>query len=597
MSTSVETVRNARKLLCAYREKQERFLRNKRSGALYRDDKHVLTKEDQEYAMANFVGSYTKGLDTSAAPGLKENYIRLAKAISNGDAEAMALVKTNHPLDDPLASTIYCNLIGANRNAVLLPPPPGAGSEIRAYEMAELYAMSVLRDVPLSAYDQSQSNTLVLSTIQRLTAIPNILTVLQRKVNPKVADFTPLKLFRGIFDGPMNTTSFLSGFWEKMVNTPWARTDSDGLKVLSPSGIVYSRPAAATNYLKTAEAAIEHQTTPHSDVFSGPFDNFGVPNTLRDLAYIVKSETTISIFTRAAAVLDTANKRRKVGASDDVYAKSVVPVASNLSDMDVYAAMGELHRIALQSAWDEKWRKYRTLRPEAYGIIVNSEVTKAIPLNNGAFVIPSSIRKNVAFVDLINYVNENINPGAVNEAGILSQCYPNGCDYSPSYPSEVAVSAGALATLLKAKYVVDDKDVFTDDKYGTTAQEINKLAWNIAVGQCAAGVNYQSDIIDGISFGERLAVEYLRDLLSVSRPREAGDTCVKSQIAVSFPSFVGSQIKIVPVPIGDEVSNRYVKIVVAVVCVSLAAIILVLAGAMLSKYGLFPKYNGWFYKQ
>jgi hypothetical protein len=43
----------------------------------------------------------------------------------------------------------------------------------------------------------------------------------------------------------------------------------------------------------------------------------------------------------------------------------------------------------------------------------------------------------------------------------------------------------------------------------TVGGEINKLAWNIAIGRDFAGVHYRTDAIQSLLLGERIAIEFL----------------------------------------------------------------------------------------
>ena len=45
------------------------------------------------------------------------------------------------------------------------------------------------------------------------------------------------------------------------------------------------------------------------------------------------------------------------------------------------------------------------------------------------------------------------------------------------------------------------------------ASELNKLAYNVAVGRSFAGIHYRSDSVQGLLLGERVAVRLLRDLI------------------------------------------------------------------------------------
>jgi len=108
----------------------------------------------------------------------------------------------------------------------------------------------------------------------------------------------------------------------------------------------------------------------------------------------------------------------------------------------------------------------------------------------------------------------------------LPQSYPEGCPLHPSYPSGHATVAGACSVMLKAFF--DETQIVTDcvvassdglsllpysDTALTVGGEINKLAFNVAMGRDFAGIHYRSDAEAGMRLGEDVAISMLQDLI------------------------------------------------------------------------------------
>jgi membrane-associated phospholipid phosphatase len=113
----------------------------------------------------------------------------------------------------------------------------------------------------------------------------------------------------------------------------------------------------------------------------------------------------------------------------------------------------------------------------------------------------------------------------LHQSFLLPQGYPEGCPLHPSYPAGHAAIAGAGATVLKAffdeSFPVDDPVVASDDGLSlapysgpqlTVGDELNKLAWNVAVGRNMAGIHWRSDAIAGLKLGEAVALDLMREM-------------------------------------------------------------------------------------
>jgi hypothetical protein len=108
---------------------------------------------------------------------------------------------------------------------------------------------------------------------------------------------------------------------------------------------------------------------------------------------------------------------------------------------------------------------------------------------------------------------------------LLPQVFPEGCPIHPSYPSGHAAVAGACAVVLKACFdglmllpgcvepTEDGESLKPCHDFSPTVQdEIDKLAYNIAMGRNWAGIHFRSDNEAGLALGENVGISVLQDL-------------------------------------------------------------------------------------
>jgi len=167
---------------------------------------------------------------------------------------------------------------------------------------------------------------------------------------------------------------------------------------------------------------------------------------------------------------------------------------------------------ALKAAWFQKWLVHRRLRPEEFGGRIHHTRTRRV-----AYPIPDSLLA-CAAVD-----------GVFAQTGtyLLPQVYAEGCPLHPAYPSGHATVAGACSVVLKALF--DESALLPDCVHPTPdglslepcpssfaptiGAEVDKLAFNIAMGRNWAGIHYRSDALGGIRLGEEVGLAVLRDLV------------------------------------------------------------------------------------
>jgi hypothetical protein len=165
-------------------------------------------------------------------------------------------------------------------------------------------------------------------------------------------------------------------------------------------------------------------------------------------------------------------------------------------------------RIGLEGAWFHKWLVHRRLRPEVYAARVENELNGSKP-----YGLHPDILSSQAVTEVLQR----------NGNRLLPQAFPEGSPTHPSYPAGHASLSGACATVLKAvfdeDFVIPDPVQASEDGLVletwtgsdlTLGNEVDKLATNIAIARCAAGVHYRSDN-RGLRVGEAQAIGMLRD--------------------------------------------------------------------------------------
>lgn len=197
---------------------------------------------------------------------------------------------------------------------------------------------------------------------------------------------------------------------------------------------------------------------------------------------------------------------------------------TNGGPVEIAAGVAEISRHALKAAWVQKWRKHLRLRPEAMAARVVKEKEGVLPSGT---VHADLIALGAATLAAVAAQN-SANGGEAKE--FLSLQYAEGSPTHPSFPAGHAAIAGACTTFLKLYFADADwstlgfdpvhsldgsqLDAYTeaDAAQMTIMGELDKLASNIAIGRNIAGVHYRSDGDKGLELGEKVAIQYFKDL-------------------------------------------------------------------------------------
>ncbi len=201
--------------------------------------------------------------------------------------------------------------------------------------------------------------------------------------------------------------------------------------------------------------------------------------------------------------------------------------------VDAVRIVVEAMNSALKAAWFQKWYVHRRLRPEAFGGRIHNNMTGA-----ASYPVHEDILNSTALDMVFDRYGSYL----------LPQGFPEGGPCHPAYTSGHATWAGATATVLKAFFdedtVVPDPVVSSADGLAllpyegepmTVGGELNKLAWNIAMGRNYAGIHWRTDALEGLYLGESVAINLLTHLKALYAEPFGG---------FSFTTFSGDNVTV-----------------------------------------------------
>jgi membrane-associated phospholipid phosphatase len=523
-------------------------------------DENTYRTADQLFSSA--LGNYSKGLphspvsDCTTTPGEADPqaYDTFVKVLNSGDSAGFESIPVNalgdqkryRKLADPQSGLCF-DLEGPDPQALRLPPAFSISSAEAAGEMAELYWMAVLRDIPFDDFSKQPGDPTLQSAdgpevAQRAAADLSryakfVETLKREKVTAKT-------LFRSDSAGT-DRGSYVSQF------LLIGNTDAK-LGLRNTDGLVSYGPFKLSQKQRAALAGLDYMTEIQSwlavqngEDFSGR-DYFEQAPKLRyirkprDLATYVHFDMLYEAYLTAASYL--INEMEAVGHKmvrrypfNSGNAYSGDQVSKTQSGFATYGApqilslLAEVATRALKVVWYQKWFVHRRLRPETFGGRIHFHLTRdrKLYLNpDGTEIFDKMILDDLATGELSNFFG----PGRNWPDYLLPQAYPEGSPTHPSYGAGHAAVAGACVTILKAFF----KDVVfrnpvrvkptpsgdeleeippSDPSYEdlTVHGELNKLAANIAIGRNMAGVHYFSDYQKSRDLGETIGISVLRE--------------------------------------------------------------------------------------
>lgn len=470
-------------------QRQERAYEIRHAAALYYKNlppTRTTTNGDEE-RYPNRIANFSKAMPHNRLGEVElPAYERFLTAVKSGSADDFEEIPLGGMarLADPMAAYTFV-LEGGDPHHFTMAPPPAFASPEQAGEMAELYWMSVLRDVPFSDYG---SNPLAKSASEDLSRFPQFRTADGGKLDPR-------SLFRGNTSGDQ-VGPYLSQFLLKEIQYGTRRLDQkirtvvpgdDFLLTYGQWLAIQNGGAAGANRLDLTE---RHMLT------------------ARDLAEFVHQDFTYQAFLDAALILITM---RVPFDSRNPYRNSVTQSGfGTFGGPHILDLVARVVSAALKACWFQKFVVHRRLRPEELAGRVQNTKTGAAhyPLHEALLTSP-----------VLDLVSRRYN------TYLLPQAYPEGAPIHPSYPAGHAVIAGACATVLKALFhepqVINEAVEASASGLAivpyrgydrlTVGGELNKLAANISFGRNMAGIHFRSDGVAGMKLGEEVALSIFRD--------------------------------------------------------------------------------------
>jgi hypothetical protein len=494
---------------------------------LSRPPVHHPTNGDEE-RFPNRIGNFSKTLPHNELGEVDPAaYDALLRALKAGDFELMEQVpRAGGRFTNPLGGLAF-TLEGPDTAAVGLSPPPSIASPEWAADLAELYWMALLRDVPFSEYDGHPLAREARGDLARLSGYrgPRLL----RASDLFRADYP------GVTDGPMVSQFLLQPlFYDAIPIDPRIETSTP-----------------EHEFITTYDEWLNSQNGFPGDSMPPalPLDpSLRYPRNARDLAEIAASDVVNSPYFRAILLMldafgipsDTANPY-----NDRVRQTGFTTFGvAHLIDLIGKAPKAERH------AYFQKWQVHRYLRPEAGGGRVHNILTGRAdyPLHPELTVRSSVLGHVFEHNREINRRRFGLDQGTY----LLPQQSRSGSPSNPSFTSGHAFSAGACVTMLKAWVQEDvpfpDPVQPTPDGLGlvpydgpalTLGGELNKLAHNLTWGRSMGGVHWRADNVEGVRQGEQVAVRILEEEMAIYPERFGGFTLTK---------FDGETITLSPPP-------------------------------------------------
>lgn len=460
----------------------------------------------------NLPGLYGKGLvqqdNGTCLPDPVDQY-QLLVAMEAGDQDALQQIALGG--DRKLVNTQAAfaqELVGGVPYGFTMPAPPNIGDRWAACEMAEVYEMCILADVPFTTInDSGVTNT----DCDRAVATMNAYGAdFKGPVDSAAGNQVTRKtLFRGLTEG-CQFGPYVSQFFMHDFNL--------GLNPITQKYTFETGAYGITeaNYLEIAKG---NKPVPQTQS-PMPYRPF----TPRGLASVVHVDFVYQFFYYASQILLAAGIPRH-GGYTDIYPDAAF--VTNGGVVVVATAVADVSKAALTATWVQKWRNHLRLRPEEMAARVVKQEDGVI----SNVVHPDIFTVSSATIQAVKDFNAPLG-GEAKPWLPLNYC--EGSPTHPAYPAGHATIAGACATILKMifadrpwsemgtfapVYESPDGDQLTtytgpDAGAMTVHSELNKLASNCALGRNMAGVHYRSDGDEGLKLGEAIAIQYYNDYLA-----------------------------------------------------------------------------------
>ncbi|MEM1283232.1 MAG: vanadium-dependent haloperoxidase [Chlamydiota bacterium] len=473
------------------------------------------TVNEDEQKFGDLRGCYGKGLKHDSTGFInKKSYESLKKAIESNNPETFENILIGEgirKLKNPQGGLPFSLAANDGWINTIRPAPEFDSAEI-AGEMVELYWSVFVRDTPFNGFERDPTVALAVKELNSMSDFRG------PKLNGEV---TPSTFLRGLTKGDL-IGPYISQFHYQTIPT--------GIFQQNPEQLV---PVAGreNDYLVTFDdwyEVINGGVTGKQTKFENEKQFIRTP---RDLAEFVHRDYPGQVFFSALLYLQSYG-------TDALDINNPYLSSQNQAGFvsfglpHVIELLAEAIEESLKAAWYQKWDVHRRLRPEEFGFYLQKQAVDKLPMN-----IHSDLTKS----QVVKKIHE------IYGSYLLPQAYPEGSPIHPSYPAGHAVVAGASATILKAFFNeevlvknpvqpdITNKRLVPYNGNLKVGDELNKLAFNEALGRDHAGVHYRSDSTEGITLGEKVAIDVLENNAFLNSEKFEGFNLTK---------FDGTKVKI-----------------------------------------------------
>jgi hypothetical protein len=571
---------------------------------------HRANGDEQRYARLHYFMSFTKGLAHGDHGMIVDprHYEDFRQAIDLGEIDRFTDDVPTGPAagfrredereevrqwEAPTAGLVY-SLQGPDAQAVTMPPAPpltvdGVANPELAYEMAEVYELALLRDVPLFQLEDGGNAPSVQATLDRLNDMAY--TKQGFPGRPRKADdngqVDRQTVFRGASPG-VTVGPYLSQFL--VVGTTGRARDGDVADGLIQYGSLQidQRVDVATperDFMQTWETYLDVQDGAMGEGNTYLREGDRVARrailTPRDLATYVHFDALYEAYLNACLMLlemgtpfdpgfDQLSGNRAVGGAERHAAGFAL-----FGGPHVLSLVTEVATRALRAVRFQKFNNHMRLRPEALAAPV--ALLDTVPTRDEPPIrsLMEPFRDELS-KELLDEIRKRNDDGPA----LLPMAFSEGSPMHPAYGAGHAAVAGACVTMLKAFFDTSaifgtrdtDRDGGPETETGffcpsiarpvtpaayrvvrgadantsrvvavenaptlTLEGELNKLAANISIGRNMAGVHYFSDYYDSVRMGEQIAIAVLE---------EQALTYQVDPFIVSVPTFDGDVVRI-----------------------------------------------------
>ncbi|MEM1051628.1 MAG: vanadium-dependent haloperoxidase [Pseudomonadota bacterium] len=458
---------------------------------------HLANGDEQKFASVNYAMSFTKGLEHCSDTGLvvnKNDFDAFRRAIDNGEIEPFTTRVPVPRSDDfgrrqweaPTAGLVF-DLEGPDPQAVTMAPAPALGSDELTFEMAEVYELALVRDVPFEQFDAHGKAPDLIPSIDRLNKLDYI------KDAKKCCEFEGRPRIVGA-DGLLNQQNVFRGSSPGVDKGPYLSAF-----MLMGNDSRSGDHAALSGQIQYGAQAIDQRVpmAPEKDDYMVDWNDWltvqqgfdvngangtqngqvfnigGVPqprrfiHTPRDLATYVHFDALYQAYLNACLILlsggtpfDPAFDNLSGQSGFEVLINAANPQVSVPTNAGGFALYGGPHILtlvtevatrALKAVRYQKFNNHIRLRPEALA----ARVEKACQIQDK---FPSSC---TAFSDMakdLEHTTKEIEkhngslPASQNPAStkLLPMAFAEGSPMHPAYGAGHATVAGACVTILKA---------------------------------------------------------------------------------------------------------------------------------------------------